>query len=382
MNAINCSWKHVRDRYSLRHASARGCLVEPLEARISPANIVAHWIGGSGNWSDTSHWDIGAVPTNGGGNTYAVVIDVPAFNPVVIVDESIAINGLTNADVIHITTGTSTLSTSLVNTGSIDVTAAGTLDLTGAFTAPTFGSLAANGGLITVSGTIDLAGGVMPIAGTTGVWQLSGGTIKNGLVGAVGDTLALAGIGGTIDGVTINGNFTVTSSYQVTVKNGLTLNGTATLGGGNAYGVLDFTGNQTLGGNGTVVFSGTGLYDGVSLASGTLTIGSGITIHGQQGYVGYDFALGGTAANISVINRGTIQTDVNGGTITIDGNSWNNSGTLSAKAGDLTLTTSANSTNTGVLSVDPGSTLSVNGSFRNDDPGILEPVTHFDGRWS
>ena len=44
------------------------------------------WIGGDGNWDDPSHWDIGAVPNNGGGNTYHAVINVPG-------DAQISING-------------------------------------------------------------------------------------------------------------------------------------------------------------------------------------------------------------------------------------------------------------------------------------------------
>ena len=60
--------------------------IEALETRIAPAVITAMWIGGDGNWDDPSHWDIGAVPNNGGGNTYHAVINVPG-------DAQISING-------------------------------------------------------------------------------------------------------------------------------------------------------------------------------------------------------------------------------------------------------------------------------------------------
>ena len=142
-------------------------LIEPLEARIAPAALVAHWIGGSGHWSDPAHWDLGVVPNNGGGNTYTVVIDLPGSAPAVTLDAAISINGLTNSEVLHLTAGASTLSGSLVNTGLIDLTGSASLNLTGTFTAPTFGSLAANGGTVKISGTLDLAGGNMNIAGTS-----------------------------------------------------------------------------------------------------------------------------------------------------------------------------------------------------------------------
>ena len=60
--------------------------IEALETRIAPAVITAMWIGGDGNWDDPSHWDIGAVPNNGGGNTYHAVINVAG-------DAQISING-------------------------------------------------------------------------------------------------------------------------------------------------------------------------------------------------------------------------------------------------------------------------------------------------
>ena len=51
------------------------------------------------------------------------------------------------------------------------------------------------------------------------------------------------------------------------------------------------------------------------MSSGTLTIGSGITVQGQNGYVGYSPETGGSPSNITVVNQGTIQADASGGTI-------------------------------------------------------------------
>ena len=45
---------------------------------------------------------------------------------------------------------------------------------------------------------------------------------------------------------------------------------------------------------------------------------AGITVQGQNGYVGYDPHFGGSPAR-TVVNQGTIQADASGGTITVYG---------------------------------------------------------------
>ena len=150
-------------RFTVHHSRSPRALPEPLKSRIAPAAIVAHWIGGSGNWSDPAHWDIGSVPNNGGGNTYSAVIDLAGADPAVTIDQGITLSGLTHSEVIHLAAGVTHLSTLLANTGAIDVTGSATLHLTGAFTAPAFGSLSANGGLIKVSATMNLAGTIRPM---------------------------------------------------------------------------------------------------------------------------------------------------------------------------------------------------------------------------
>ena len=172
-----------------------------------------------------------------------------------------------------------------------------------------------NDGTITVDGTSTLA---------------PGGTISGGAI----TTQAGAGIGNvTLDGVTVNGDLQVVGGNSVTVKDGLTIGGTVTLGGSTGYGYLDFSGNQALGGTGTVTFGSGSPYNALWLpGSGTtLTIGSGITVNGREGYLGYDPEFGGSTA-VTVVNQGTIEwadggniyipeTLTNDGTITVDGTS-------------------------------------------------------------
>ena len=54
-------------------------------------------------------------------------------------------------------------------------------------------------------------------------------------------------------------------------------------------------------------------------------IGSGITVRGQNGTVGYSAVYGGPQ-DISVFNQGTISADVSGGTITVNAQPFSNQG--------------------------------------------------------
>src|SRR5262249_40811488 len=111
-----------------------------------------------------------------------------------------------------------------------------------------------------------------------------------------GATLVAEGPSSVLRGVTLNGTLDLaTYGGTVYVYNGLTVNGTVELGNasGTTTGVLFFVGAQTLGGTARVVFGAAGggngnqLYTFANGDSGTLTIGPGITITGQYGYVDY-----------------------------------------------------------------------------------------------
>ena len=75
-------------------------------------------------------------------------------------------------------------------------------------------------------------------------------------------------------------------------------------------------------------------YNALRLADGdtTLTIGSGMTVEGQNGTIGYSSAWGGPQ-NVSVVNQGVISADVSGGTIVVDAEPFDNNGTLAATLG-------------------------------------------------
>src|SRR4029077_15406289 len=153
------------------------------------------------------------------------------------------------------------------------------------------------------------------------------------------------------------------NSVQINIQDGLTLNGTATLGSNSSFGFLDFVNNETLGGTGSIIFNGPKGANAllVNTFGVTLTIGPGITIHGQTGYVGWDPNFGGDS-EVAVINQGTIAADMAGGTIVLRADSgWSNQGPLQAlNGGTLTLPTTWS--NSGGISVGAGSTLALQGS--------------------
>jgi RHS repeat-associated protein len=225
----------------------------------------------------------------------------------------------------------------LANAGTLRVST-GTLNLGGTFALAGLGTLARTGGAVNLFGTLDNANTTLAV--DAGPWQLAGGTIRGGTVSGVGG-LVLTGGGGTLDGVTVNGNLDLTGqNARASVLNGLTLNGTATLG---YDGRLYFAGTQTLGGAGTVVFqtiagSSPGLITDAN--NMTLTVGPDITVRGGSGpnypgQVGYNSYWGG-GNNTSLVLRRTVAADAAGGGIALNARgtgTLTNAGTLTASSG-------------------------------------------------
>ena len=184
--------------------------------------------------------------------------------------------------------------------------------------------------------------------------------------------------GGTLDGVTVNGNLDLTeaNNANANVVDGLTLNGTAFLGAasGATYGQLlftarDFTSTEALSGTGTIVFGTYGANNALSVGGDllSLTIGPSITIRGSSGTINSLF-------NRSVINQGTISADGSGGaaggTITINPTTFTNQGTLRATNGEV-LNLSNLSPNAGVIHIGIGSVINVTGNFTNVSSGSV-----------
>ena len=263
-----------------------------------------------------------------------------------------------NNGVLTASGGTLSLSGTWANATAIGLTNA-TLNLGGTVATAQLGGINQSNSTINLNGTLLNTNATLVLAGS---WQLNGATVRGGTIS--GGQLVVLG-NSTLDGVVMNANALVQATAQncssvvLTVTNGLTLNGTLTLQRPANYRdavYLSFAGSQTLGGTGQVVFAdpnyqpncgGEALY--MQAASGTLTIGPGVTIHGQRGYVG--------TASLPLVNQGTIVADA-GYSITVQGSTFQNSGLIWAAGGTVALPTSGFQ-NSGTLQASSGGVLNV-----------------------
>jgi Malectin domain len=195
------------------------------------------------------------------------------------------------------------------NAGTINVTGS-TLNLGGSFTTAGLGTLNQSANTINLIGKFDNTGTTLALTPATGSWNLLGGTLTNGtLTESGGAELVFTVSGGTLDGVTVDGNLDLTGTFagyqspSANLANDVVLDGTAYLGNatGSTGGELFFNNNAILSGTGTVIFGGSG----GELSGGTMTIGPGITILGSRG----------TISATSLINQGTIEAQVLNGSV-------------------------------------------------------------------
>jgi uncharacterized repeat protein (TIGR02543 family) len=251
------------------------------------------------------------------------------------------------------------------NAGTIDATNS-VVSLGGTFAFGSLGTFNTSGGSVNVTGTFDNTGATL-VLGSLTPWILEGGTIVGGTVMTTNDGALMASQdGGLLNGVTITGSLDVGNSIygaSLAVTNGLVLDGTALVGGFNSsYGGIDFCGSQTLSGQGTVVL-GSSSANSLWLAydNTTLTIGSGITVRGQYGQIGYSAYWYGGGLNLAVVNQGLISCDVGNGTIYINAGSVTNQGTIQAEVSDGTIhIMAAPLVNDGSLTMRNGGSLYIN----------------------
>ncbi len=139
--------------------------------------------------------------------------------------------------------------------------------------------------------------------------RLSGGTLNR----TDGSDLVFTTSGGTLDGMTVNGDLDLSqvSGVGVTITNNLVLNGTMYVGNtnGSTHGVVYFgtfqSSSEALSGAATVVFGGNGantIYN-YSGTGGTLTLAPTVTVRGRSG------ALRSYWGNGIIVNQGTIAAD-------------------------------------------------------------------------
>ncbi len=218
--------------------------------------------------------------------------------------------------------------------------------------------------------------------------------VSGGIISSTTSAITTIGTDNLLDGVTFHGTDLNVGTRQsegnsvIAIRNGLTLdNVTVTLGraGDCEYGLLNFQGTQTLGGVGEIIF--TDLWNGSSAcnrsdrnglrvvdAGTTLTVDSGITVSGAQGFVGYSTIHGGTT-NVNVINRGRIVSDAPE-SVLIQARTITNTGIIEQAGRDLTVT--GNLINSGEVRPSVSSTgagaLDVNGIYTQTVEGTLTVV--------
>ena len=329
--------------FQRRHALAIAAAAALGPFAAAPASAaVCTWDTTNGNWNAIVNW-LGCVGGNGnpantpGSNDTANI----GSSGVVTIDTAQSILNLNNAGQINIDAASLTLFNggSTVNTGVINV---------GSATAAT---LKMNNGH-----NINNTGGSINIA-TGSVLNQLGGTISGGTINTTGSGAVVAGNSANnfLDNVTLNGTLDMASAYGVErVTNGLVLNGSVNIAGGSIFAPQ---GDQTIGGNGTIVFADSNASNRLNVEAGNLTLGSGITLRGETGYIGQQAWVVGAA---TLTNNGTIQADVAGGTISLGVNGLTtNNGTLAAlNGGTLRLRSDVAGTASGQILAGAGSIVS------------------------
>ncbi len=165
------------------------------EALAQEATVIARWIGGSGNWSDPAHWDIGIVPNNTSETEYTVIIDLPGNNPTITIDQSVTLSVLSSAEAIVVSNGSISVVGQTDNKGSIDVAGGSALILAGDVS--NAGSIAAAGGTLQISGaTVTNTSGV--ITASTGIVALVDSTINGGVLRVTDDAASLIRFSGDV----------------------------------------------------------------------------------------------------------------------------------------------------------------------------------------
>jgi hypothetical protein len=141
---------------------------------VQAVDVVARWIGGDGNRSNPANWDIGRVPNNGGGTNYTAVIDLPAINVTVTINQSVTIGRLINSEVVLIAAGSNAVVQQKINSGTIQITApdAG-LTLSGDVTD--------TGQITATNGALRLASATLNANGSTAVVFVNGPTALTGV---------------------------------------------------------------------------------------------------------------------------------------------------------------------------------------------------------
>jgi hypothetical protein len=257
-------------------------------ASLHAAQFTATWIGSnSGNWSDSSNWDIGRVPNNTGGDVYNVVwqanpVTITLTQPITIRNFTFAIPGvLTSAPNVNLTIqGAFDWSAgTLAGPANTTVTAAGTLSVHGT---GTNSPAVLWGRSLTVQGQGSISSLVQFRVLASAVPSINiGGSFSAAL--SLADGAAFSGNGIVYNGQTLNVNdgTTPVTFNQVQIQNDLGRllvgNRTVILGGGAGMSQRPSGGTMQMNG-GTI---SNGVSEMVNILGGSLT-GTGYIARAQM----------------------------------------------------------------------------------------------------
>ncbi|MDZ4754537.1 MAG: hypothetical protein SGJ11_08575 [Phycisphaerae bacterium] len=270
--------------------------------------------------------------------------------------------GFTNQGTVESTAGLLSIAPTLSwsNTGLIRAVNGGAVDLSGAITpnpvsdppvAP-LGDVQNVSGTIRLKASVPLNGMTLALTPSTGVWTFDGATLIGGVL-AIDPAASpvFTATTSTFTAMTVNGDLLLEGdAASVRVKSGLALNGTAWCTGLNCR--MIFEGAQTIS-SGSFHLDGTGEAPARLAVDGTsvVTFGPAVLMHGGHGRIG-DVAISGGVS--TVILQGILRADTPRATLTIAGEGFTNGGTVEATAGTVSIETTQNWANTGMIEASTG----------------------------
>jgi hypothetical protein len=262
-----------------------------------------------------------------------------------------------------------------------------------------------SGGRAILSGTLNNASATLGLPGA-GTYELTGGTINGGTVATGG--LKLTGSAGTLNGVTLSGDFTSPNNTGVYFTGGTTFTGANGSLGNNTY--LYWQQASTIAGKTMTFGSGAYIYvngvnntltlDSASSASGQLQIysdgssGTAITNQGSithTGNYGYLYAktftnsgnitttngnlqIGSASSGYNTSNSGTITANGSSAVVYLDGNVAN-TGTVGAQnSGQLWFRGNNTTANLGTVQIATGGHVYLNGTLDNTSATLNVPT--------
>lgn len=243
-------------------------------------------------------------------------------------------------------------------------TTPGVLRLEGAGALATLGSITRTGTTrVDVAGTFELGGGTLTLNAASGNWTMAGGTLQNGTVRQLGGVLEFGNAVATLTNITAPEEINLAAlSARARVLGGAVAQVRLT-GGGSGVGLAA---GSTFGG--TIIADGTSGTRYIETATaGTLTFGPGAQISNSGGVA---LTIGQSqwfSQATTVTNRGTITSAVNGQTVRIASDVFNNEspGVYQSQNGGLLDIAAPTWSNTGTITLTAGSTFTFAGNWSN-----------------